>query len=318
VRVLIAFAALLLLATFAPPSLERVHVPPAVTWIAYTPVRLNDAAPSQDRIGGLRFLGGWVLTSNDERFGGLSAIVASDDQMLAASDAGFALRFSLPTGATRVPATVFSTSRGSGKKEGDAEALAAAGDAVWLSYEHANVIRRLNAATLRPLAEAAPPAMSGWEKNEGPEAVVRLPDGRFIVFAEGSGGDSDALLFFGDPARKGTRTLRLSYRPPDGYRITDAAVLPDGRLIFVNRKFGLFDGFSTKLTVGRLPLVLREGGLIAGQLLADFSGAEQRDNFEGVSANREGGRTILWIVSDDNYLSLQRTMLMKFALEDAP
>jgi hypothetical protein len=31
--------------------------------------------------------------------------------------------------------------------------------------------------------------------------------------------------------------------------------------------------------------------------------------------SREGGRTILWLASDDNYNKLQRTLLLKFALE---
>ena len=36
---------------------------------------------------------------------------------------------------------------------------------------------------------------------------------------------------------------------------------------------------------------------------------------EGLSVTREAGRTILWLTSDDNYSPLQRTLLMKFALE---
>jgi hypothetical protein len=35
---------------------------------------------------------------------------------------------------------------------------------------------------------------------------------------------------------------------------------------------------------------------------------------EGVSTTVENGRTIVWLVSDDNFSPLQRTLLLKFAL----
>ena len=33
----------------------------------------------------------------------------------------------------------------------------------------------------------------------------------------------------------GTRVSRLGYRPPPGYRLTDAALLPNGRLLILTR-----------------------------------------------------------------------------------
>ena len=39
------------------------------------------------------------------------------------------------------------------------------------------------------------------------------------------------------------------------------------------------------------------------------------ENFEGIAATREGAATIIWIVSDDNQLWLQRSLLLKFRLE---
>ena len=38
------------------------------------------------------------------------------------------------------------------------------------------------------------------------------------------------------------------------------------------------------------------------------------DNMEGVSVTVENGRNIVWLVSDDNFFPLQRTLLLKFAL----
>jgi hypothetical protein len=145
--------------------------------------------------------------------------------------------------------------------------------------------------------------------------MVRLADGHFLLFAEGSGGDSEAVLFDRDPAEPQARASRLAYRPPAGFRITDAALLPDGRLLFLNRRARIFEGFNAVLTIGKLP-PLRPGALLTGdEEIAAFKSPAVRENFEALSVTSEDGRTILWLASDDNYNGLQRTLLLKLALE---
>jgi hypothetical protein len=200
------------------------------------------------------------------------------------------------------------------KQNRDSESLVVFGRTLWVGYEQANSIWRYDRSGFAVLGSATPRAMARWNANHGAEAMVRLEDGRFIVFNEGKGGDSEALLFAGDPAAAGTAAVRLRYRPPAGFRITDAALLPDGRLALLNRRVGLFEGFTARLTVARVP-VAQAGALVEGEEVAAFEGATTRDNFEALSVGREGGRTILWLASDDNYNKLQRTLLLKFALE---
>jgi hypothetical protein len=318
VRILFLLAAFVLLATFAPPSLQRRDPPPAVSWVRFTPVVLEEEAPAVKRIGRLVFLGGWALTSNDPRFGGISALHVEAGEALALSDAGWRIRLPLPAGGKTARAEIAMVDEGPGpegdKENRDIESLVVAGGEAWLGYELANAVWRYDRGRFAARASAAPAAMSEWGDNRGAEAMARLADGRFLVFSEGRGGDSEVLLFAGDPAVPGTPALRLHYRPPEGYRITDAALLPDGRLALLNRRVGLFAGFTARLTIARLP-ALREGALIVGEAAAAFEGEVTRDNFEALSATREGRRTILWIASDDNYNPLQRTLLMKFALD---
>ena len=38
------------------------------------------------------------------------------------------------------------------------------------------------------------------------------------------------------------------------------------------------------------------------------------DNMEALAIRREGGRTFIYLASDDNFSPLQRTLLMKFEL----
>ncbi|MEA3064030.1 MAG: hypothetical protein QOJ27_465 [Sphingomonadales bacterium] len=317
-RIPFLLAALILLGTFAPLSLQRRDPPPRMSLVDFAPVPLEEAAPGARQIGRLHFLGGWALTSNDARFGGISALHVDGDAALAVSDAGWRIRIPLPPGPSRVRAEIAMIEQGPGpeeeKENRDVESLAVAGQAVWVGYEQANAIWRYDRRDFRARASAAPPAMARWDSNRGAEAMVRLADGRFLVFDEGDGVESEALLFAGDPAEAGTPVLRLRYRPPAGYRITDAALLPDGRLALLHRRVGLFEGFTAKLTLARLPAAA-EGALIAGEEAATFDGPVTRDNFEALSVTRENGRTILWIASDDNYNALQRTLLLKFALD---
>lgn len=315
-RIPLLLVALVLLATFAPPSLQRPVPPPAVSLVRFTPLPLEEGAPGRRRLGRLDFLGAWALTGNDMRIGGISALHVEGGEALAMSDAGWRIRFPLPAGAGVVRARVEAIEEGPGplgdKVYRDVESMAVAGDEVWLGYEQANAVWRYVREPFRRRSSAAPPAMRRWRDNAGPEAMVRLPDGRFLVLAEGKGGDSEALLFTRDPSLAGPPPVRLLYRPPQGHRVTDAALLPDGRLALLNRRFGPFAGFTVRLTVARLP---ERGRLIVGEEAAAFEGEVSRDNLEALSVVREGGRTILWIASDDNYNPLQRTLLMKFALE---
>ncbi|MGZ8333049.1 MAG: esterase-like activity of phytase family protein [Allosphingosinicella sp.] len=316
-RIPFLLAALVLLATFAPPALQHREPPPPVTLVRFTPVPLDESAPGRNRLGELEFLGAWALTSNDARIGGVSALHVEGGEALAMSDAGWRIRLPLPKGGAPARAEVAMVDKGPGppgdKVNRDIESLVVHGDMAWIGFEQANAIWRYDRRSFEPRASAAPHAMRQWRDNAGPEAMVRLADGRFLVFAEGKGGDSEAILFAGDPAAGGAPALRLRYRPPEGHRITDAALLPDGRLALLNRKVGLFTGFTIRLTVTDLP-GLAERALITGREVAAFEGTATRDNLEALSVVREGGRTILWIASDDNYNPLQRTLLMKFAL----
>lgn len=315
-RILFLLAAFVLLATFAPPGLQRPDPPPAVSWVRYAPVALADSETR--RLGRLVFLGGWALTSNDGRFGGISALHVEGGEMLALSDAGWRIRLPVEPGRSPVRAEISMVAQGPGAPEEkynrDVESMVVDGGDAWLGYEQANAVWRYRRAGFAFGSAAAPPAMARWRSNRGAEAMVKLAGGRFLVFSEGSGGDSEVLLFAGDAAVPGMAALRLRYRPPEGYRITDAALLPDGRLALLNRRVRLLEGFTAKLILARLP-ALTEGALIAGEEAASFAGAVTRDNFEALSVTREAGRTILWIASDDNYSPLQRTLLMKFALE---
>jgi hypothetical protein len=147
--------------------------------------------------------------------------------------------------------------------------------------------------------------------------MVRLNDGRYLIFSEagdGPGDSQEVMLFESDPSAAGPDPVRLGYRAPEGYAITDAAQLPDGRLILLNRRFSLVDGVSVLISLAVAP-ELTAGTIIEAREIARLDPPVTVDNLEALAISNEEGRTILWIASDDNFNPLQRTLLLKFELD---
>jgi hypothetical protein len=319
-RALLSLALLPLLATFAPFSLYKQPTIPARPLVIFEPVVLNEDDPAQRRLGRLVFLEGWQLRSNDPRFGGLSAMNVAGGRVTAISDGGFLMRFRLGDGPI-APLDISMIEDGPGskdiKRDRDTEALAVHGGRAWVVFERRNSVWRYSAQTWRGRAAAAPPGMDDWSANSGGEAIVRLPDGRFVIFSEAyrrPDGSTQAILFDGDPVEARTKAVEIGYRGPQGYRITDAVSLPDGGILFLNRRFTFLNGFTAKLTLAPQPR-LAKGDVLSGVEIAHFEAPVAADNLEALSVDVENGRPVLWIASDDNHTSLQRTLLMKFALD---
>ena len=317
-RLLLLLVALPLLTTFAPKSLTNYADIPKAPWLWVEPMPLREGAPGDRRLGGLRFIEGWVLRSNHPYFGGVSAMDVVGRSVLTLSDGGITARFDLPDRTGRVPIrmTDLPGFTGRRKTERDSEAMAVHAGRAWVAFERANAVYRFDIARWKAEASARPAATQDWPLNSGSEAMIRLADGRFLIFSEGrrlADGTTEALLFDGDPAVAGTKPVRLGYRAPAAFRITDAAQLPDGRLLFLNRRISLLAGIQAKLTIADAQ-ELKEGTILAGRELAHFQPPVTTDNYEAMSIGMEDGRPIVWIASDDNFMGFQRTLLLKFAL----
>lgn len=285
-------------------------------------VALDPSDPARTSVGPLRFLGGWELRSARADFGGISGLHVSNGHLLAISDAGSVFRFNM-RGDGRMVGARFGTlpagpGTGATKADRDAEALAVdpATGKLWVAFERHNAIWRYGRDLARAEAHAEPAAMASWPSNNGPEAMARLADGRFVVISEGTGKPAKihkALLYGSDPTRPGARPARFRYHAPIGFSVTDTAQLPDGRLLVLHRHYSLMNGVAAALVVVD-PEEIKEGATVLGRRFAHFKAPLTLDNFEALSIERIGRRTILWLASDDNFSPLQRTLLMKFEL----
>ncbi|MBB5684494.1 esterase-like activity of phytase family protein [Sphingobium boeckii] len=292
------------------------------TRIVATPVPLDPDHPKRGRAGGLIYLGGWVLQGKAPGFGGISGMAMDRDALMLISDAGGFMRLTVDSqGAIR--GARFGDFRGgpgtgARRRDRDSESIAidSASGRIWVGFERFNAIARYAPGFAAMEALAFPAAMKAWPGNGGPEAMVRLSDGRFLVFSEAAGqrGQNDALLFDRDPTDPAAKSVVFRYRPPAGYRITEAKSLPDGRLILLHRRLSFPEYFSAKVAILD-PAEIKEGAIAQGKEIASLVRPMAVDNMEAMAVTQENRRTIIWIGSDDNFGgTFQRTLLMKFAL----
>lgn len=273
------------------------------------------------RVGRLRPVGGLVLSGRGNAFGGYSAMRAYAGRLVLLDDGGNFVSFGLRRGEPRDMRWGYlpgGPGAGWEKRDRDSESLAIdpASGRLWVGFERANAIWRYSPDFRRSEGSVRPHGMRRWYENSGAETLVRLNDGRFLTIAERGdrGRDRPALLFDGDPVDPRSRVRQLRFAAPEGYRATDAAVLPDGDLLVLTRRFRFPLRFSAKIV--RVPArSIAPGMVMRGTEIARLAPPFVGENCEGIAVTHERGRTMIWIVTDNDGAIWRPTLLLKFALD---
>lgn len=300
---------------------------PNATRLTFLSVRLDPGNPGRRNVGQLEYLEGVEIREHGPGIGGYSALSVAGDRFTLLSDGGNFLKFRWLGGERFSDPVVGALPKGPGqgwvKADWDSESMAVdpATRQIWVGYENRNEIWRYTPDFGRETGHVKSTSMN-FIYNSGAESLVRRRDGSFIVLSEVDYKRCGiapyerlhcGILFDTDPVEAPERYVRFGYKAPPDYLPVDAAELPDGRLLVLNRAFGPPFGFSSKLTLIDAEAI-QEGAVVEGRTIATLDRPLIHDNFEGVAVGQENGRTIIWIVSDDNQLFLQRTLLLKFAL----
>ncbi|UKK82787.1 esterase-like activity of phytase family protein [Sphingopyxis sp. BSN-002] len=275
--------------------------------------------------GTLRFVRGWRLTSPNRIFGGFSALaITGPDRFRLVGDGGYGAQLTLHLDGRVEDARIALLPSPSGKarrkSQSDFEAMAfdPASGKIWVALEGLNEVWRID-AKLTHIESRAKLPKPYWPANRGPEAMVRLADGRTLILSEDADDDPRgraAWLFAGDPAVPGTKAVRFFYDSQGKGLVSDAAALPDGRILLVHRKLGLNPVFTTTLAIAD-PADIRPGAAIRSRPIGRVP-VPLAENYEGAAVEVRGGRTFLWLASDDNFNSWQRSLLVEFELVDLP
>jgi hypothetical protein len=300
-------------------------------------IPLYSNQPDERRAGTLIYRGGLELKSTDKGFGGWSDLAVSADgsEILAISDEAHWLRAHLSydasgdlAGINTAEIAPMLNERGQPMigKEGDAEGLALEHPhdlhgTVIVSFERDVRVWRYDLSTGLDAKPTNVP-IGDWVKplhdNQQLEAITLLKPDTLLAFAEAKVNAADDLLaaFEAYPGDGRPHTRMLSVVPHDPFAITGVANAPDGGIFLLERRFSFIGGGGMELRhIGSKEL--HEGARLEGEVLVNLSMQDTNiDNMEGVAV-REGpdGRTFLYIISDDNYSPLQRTVLFMFELK---
>lgn len=283
------------------------------------------------RFGGLTFIGGLSLSSDDKAFGGYSGLEISADgkSLMAVSDAGTWLRAELVT-ARGVPAGIIRARVGpllalgghrlSRARDRDAEGLRLINGSLTtgralVAFERNERIGYFEIAKGglgAPVSYLRPPQRLSF--NKGLESVSILTTGKHkgsvLAFAERSidanGHHRGWLWVKGKPQA-------IALTDVGGFDITDIAVAPDGDLYVLERRFRWSEG--VKMRVRQIEAeAVKPGALLDGRVLMRADMRHEIDNMEGMALNRDGrGRLVLTLMSDNNFNGfLQRTLVLQF------
>jgi hypothetical protein len=262
-------------------------------------VRFIPVAPDPSGFGPARLVGAWRVEVDDPRFGGVSALALDGDTLLALTDSGTLVR--LPRPGRRRQALVQDLPAGPGnsrfKVNRDSEALARdpAGRGWWVAFEQWHQLWLYDPAFRRALAHIEL-GSERWGPNTGIEAMVA---------------DNRGLTLFREPAdewlRIEGRTLRRHRMTSRYGSLSDAARLPDGRVLAVARKMALA-GFAKRLLA-----VEDHNGSVQLRSLARLSlGATA--NVEAIAVEPRGQSARLWLMTDNDFRPRAPTLLVALDL----
>jgi hypothetical protein len=283
-------------------------------------VKLDDDDFDRDRVGRLEWRGGFEITSMDSRFGGLSGLYINPkgQRLTAVSDRGYWFHAGLRyknghlIGLSQPKLSILKDRRGKPVKgvTADAESIATRDDqSMLVSFERRHRVWSYTSATSSPTQLSTPKRLRSLSNNGGVEAMTYTCENRLLLVAEKNKTRDTHVQGW---LQNGQDWDSFTYNTIAGYRPTGATTLPDCRIMFLERSFSLIAGVSIRVTIVN-PTQLLAGASITAQEIARFEFPVIVDNFEGIAARQsESGETLVYILSDDNYNPLQRTLLLMF------
>ncbi len=256
-----------------------------------------------------------TMQMNDPRFGGFSSLEVAADGLsfMATSDKGSLLRGDIlrengrMVGVANLRLTDILDSKGAPltSYHVDAEGLAVSerGE-IYISFEANHRVMVQTGPEAVPEFVPKHPEFRSLINNSGLEALAIAPDGTLFAIPERSGEVTRPFPVY--RFQNGDWDKRWSIPRIGDYLVTGADVFA-GHLYVLERKFSL--GFSSR--VRRFEI-----GAMAGEVLLETRPGRY-DNTEGIALWQPLGEPVrVVLISDDNFLFLQRSQLVELVLEE--
>ncbi|MEQ8283654.1 MAG: esterase-like activity of phytase family protein [Parvibaculum sp.] len=306
-----------------------------------SPLVWNPEDRSETRTGKLEWAGGIEIRSPKPEFGGWSGLAVNPDGtvLLAVSDEGHWFsammlydeqgRLSGLAEGHMAPMLGLDGQPIAGKMLGDAEGLVVDGaDATlvgnaYVSFERAHRIWRYDLGAdgflARPTQLLTQRHFGRLNSNGGIESIELLPpaaaDGepRILAITEDTLDPRGNIKAF---IADGHDISWFAVQPREPYKPTDMARLPNGDLLLLERRFSMLAGVGMQMRLIRRDDIAA-GEIVDGEILIDVGQRYSIDNMEGLAVREDkNGDLMIYMISDDNFNLLQRTLLLMFRLKN--
>ena len=285
-------------------------------------VFLHDEDHSLRRIGELEFVSGIAVSSTNRYFGGISDLhIFADGKVLAITDKGKWIRTTLKhdkegnlIGLAEGDITPLKTPGGKalkGKKKSDAEGLTQTEDGFLVSFERRHRIWRYagddpvdSAAEKTPL----PTGLDEMPANGGLESLLQLDAGRLLTFSEDLVADNGHTRGW---LRNGDVWQPVFLTKPDDFSPTGMARLANGDVLVLERSYSVLKGPAARIRLLD-PDKIKPQAVLAGREIGHLKGSMTVDNMEGISTQMTSKGERIYLISDDNFNPLQRTLILMF------
>lgn len=259
------------------------------------------------------------LSHGDDAFGGLSglSITGGGTKITAISDRGYYLEGRISRANGRIDSLSidrFAPLRGRDKPKltgilRDAEGLAIGPDgAFYISFEGNPRIWRYPTLQDRPEWTHKWNRFWNLQRNSGLEALATDAEGALYAIPERSGKWERPFPVY--RLKNGTWDDSLRLTRSGKFLVVGADFGPDGLLYLLERQFEWIGGFRNRVR----RFSLGPNGFDEGETLLE-TGLGGYDNLEGISVwTDDRSRTIVTLISDDNFSLFQSTQLVEFVL----
>ncbi|MCG7521124.1 esterase-like activity of phytase family protein [Ruegeria sp. Ofav3-42] len=196
------------------------------------------------------------------------------------------------------------------KRNGDSEGIAVAPDGgLLISFEGTHRVAYYSAPGAWARVLPRPKVFDGFEGNGSLEALAIDKFGHLYTMPEENRTNAGDIPVYRWDGQAWSTPFVLPQRGK--YLPVAADFGPDGRLYVLERDVG-WTGFRSRLRRWQV-----DGDTLRAEEVVFQSGTGAHDNLEGVSIWRDDkGRLRATMVSDDNFLALQRTELVEYLLPD--
>ena len=268
--------------------------------------------------GTAQYLGSYTWTLKKPWFGGFSALKITDGgrAMVVLSDRATLVTTAIQRRQGRISGVTARTAHrlraSSGKRlrgfAGDSEGLAIAPDGSrYISFEGAARVARYHRPDGRAKVLPRPKAFRKLPSNKSLETLAIDARGRLYTLPERAYDKHGQIPVWRWNGKRWSRPFSLP--PRGGFLPVDADFGPDGRFYLLERDLTLL-GFRSRLRRWDLTAA----GPVNETVLLQ-TGPGTHDNLEGLSVwTGRRGQLRATMVSDDNFLTLQRTELVEYAL----